>query len=108
VSRLLEETATFETEARATRKSTRATEVEGRTLKMPVYREHSPRPHHRRHEHRRMSDRYTVIVQCVILAVGAVGMIYGQAELLGEPWRHVLAVGCVVVLVAVAMWMKVT
>jgi preprotein translocase subunit SecY len=57
---------------------------------------------------RRASDRYTVIVQRIILGSGAVGVIYGQAELLGEPWRHVLAIGCVAVLVVVAVWMKVT
>ena len=58
--------------------------------------------------HRRASDQYTVIVQRIILGSGAIGGIYGQAELLGEPWRHILAVGAVVVLVIVALWMKIT
>ena len=57
---------------------------------------------------RRASDQYTVVVQRIILGSGAIGVIYGQAEMLGEPWRHLLAVGAVVVLVGVALWMKVT
>lgn len=68
----------------------------------------SRRQINRRGRDRRSGDQFTVIVQRVILAMGAVGVVYGQAEMLGEPWRHVLAVGCVVVLVAVAVWMKVT
>jgi preprotein translocase subunit SecY len=47
-----------------------------------------------------------VIVQRVILGSGAIGVIYGQAEMLGEPWRHYLAVGCTFMLLAVAVWMK--
>jgi hypothetical protein len=62
----------------------------------------------RRQRERRTGDQFTVVVQRVILAAGAVGVVYGQTEMLGEPWRHILAVGCVVVLVGVAIWMKVT
>lgn len=53
-------------------------------------------------------DAYTLIVQRVILATGAIGIIYGQAEMLGEPWRHVLAIGATIILVGVAIWMKET
>ena len=65
-------------------------------------------PRRRRHPQRRLSDRYMLVIQRVILATGAMGTIYGQAEMLGEPWRHILAVGGVIILVAVAIWMKVT
>lgn len=65
--------------------------------------------HGRRQTPRRAADSsYTTLVQRVILAFGAVGVIYGQAEMLGEPWRHILAVGCVIVLVVIAVWMKKT
>jgi hypothetical protein len=47
-------------------------------------------------------------VQRLMLASSTIGVIYGQAELLGEPWRHILTIGAVVVLVVVALWMKVT
>ena len=63
--------------------------------------------HRTRHTTRR-SDQFTVVVQRVILAFGAAGVIYGQAEMLGEPWRHVIAIGGVIGLVLVALWMKVT
>lgn len=57
---------------------------------------------------RRAIDRYTTIIQRFTLAGSCGVVIYGQAELLGEPWRHVLAVGGVVMLFAVALWMKET
>lgn len=57
---------------------------------------------------RRAADRYATIVQRFVLAGSCLGAIYGQAELLGEPWRHFVAVGAVAVLAAVAIWMKET
>ena len=62
----------------------------------------------RRRQQRRSSDRYTIVVQRIVLGSSAIGVIYGQAEMLGEPWRHILAVGCVGILVIVAVWMKAT
>jgi hypothetical protein len=57
---------------------------------------------------RRAADRFNTVLQRFILAGGSIGAIYGQAELLGEPWRHVVAVGGVAILFGVAIWMKET
>jgi hypothetical protein len=61
-----------------------------------------------RRQHSDRRDHYQTIVQRLILGSGAIGAIYGQAEMLGEPWRHVVAVAAVVVLLVVAVWMKAT
>lgn len=73
------------------------------------------RPHHRRRAdqparppRRRSSDHYSTIVQRLMLAGGAIGVTYGQAEMLGEPMRHIVTVAFVCVLVIVAVWMKET
>lgn len=49
-----------------------------------------------------------VVVQRIVLAFASISVLYGQAEMLGEPMRHVLTVAALVVLVGVALWMKAT
>lgn len=65
-------------------------------------------PRRKKKHHAPSSDHFIVVVQRVVLGTSAIGVIYGQAEMLGEPWRHILAVGCVAILVIVAVWMKKT
>jgi hypothetical protein len=60
------------------------------------------------HQRRRATDQFASIMQRVALVGGAIGVVYGQAELLGEPWRHYITVGFTVILVGVAIWMKET
>lgn len=41
------------------------------------------------------------------VVVGAVSFaVFGQAELLGEPWRHIVTIGAILVAVAVSVFVN--
>lgn len=61
----------------------------------------------RRTKHDRR-DRYQGLTQRIALGAGTLAGVYGQAELLGEPWRHIVTIGAFALLAGVALWMKET
>lgn len=43
----------------------------------------------------------------VTIVVAAVGLaVFGQAELLGEPWRHIVTVGAILIAVGVSVFLS--
>lgn len=60
------------------------------------------------HNRRKTDNSFQTTLQYVLMATGAINVIYGQAEMLGEPTRHIVTVAAVFILIIVAIWMKKT